>query len=41
MNEQLVKLLKQAYLHSFKMEITELQDCLCKALNLLEESNAE
>jgi hypothetical protein len=41
MNEEITKILRQAYLHSFRMEITELQDCLSKALLLLEKSDAK
>ena len=38
MNEEIAKLLRQAYLHSFKMEIHEIQDCLGQALALLEKA---
>lgn len=37
MNKEIAQLLRQAYFHSFKMEIHEIQDCLNKALLLLEE----
>jgi hypothetical protein len=39
MNEEIAKLLRQAYLHTFKMEIHEIQNCLGQALALLEDSD--
>ena len=39
MNEEIIKVLRQAYLHSYKMEIHEIQECLAKAIQLLEETN--
>jgi hypothetical protein len=37
-NQEMAKLLRQAYLHTLKMELQEAQECLGKVIDQLETS---